>query len=322
MKIFSKQDILHLLPMAEAINLMHTAYGQLASGRAIVPVRTHIQVLDNQAEALFMPAFLPDQYAFSLKMVALHPQNAKRGLPFIRGLVLLMSAVDGTPMALLEGGSVTALRTGAGSGMASSLLAAPHASVLAIFGAGTQAFPQIEAVAAIRPIRHVMIFNRSQARAEALADQIHGRWPRMELEINPDRTALRRAHIICTATRSDMPLFEAGDVAPGTHINAIGAYRPDLAEIPPALCGSADIFVDELEACLQEAGDLLQAVSGGYTQPKAWRLLGSLLFQPSPWQPDRTTIFKSVGNAAQDLVVAHSVWQRGQALGRGTQVDF
>lgn len=323
MKIFSKAEIAELLPMSEAITLMQTAFGQLANGTAQVPIRTHIQIPETGAEALFMPAYLPEQRCFSLKLVALHPDNpTKRNLPFIRALVLLVDALDGQPLAMMDGSYLTALRTGAGSGLATSLLAAPHADTLAIFGAGKQAFPQIEAVCKVRPINRILCYNRSPKGITELGNLIQAHWPKMKIDITPNRETLSEAQVICTATRSDMPLFRAEDVAPGTHINAIGAYRPDLAEIPPELCGQAHIFVDEQEACLREAGDLLQAISAGYTRPTDWRLLGSLLFQPHAWNPKEITLFKSVGNAAQDLVVAHSVWQRGQMLGRGQVVEL
>lgn len=322
MKIFSRADIDQLLPMSEAITLMMRAFGPLADGGAQVPLRTHLQVPATGAEALFMPAYLPQEACFSLKMVTLSPDNPAQGLPFIRALVLLMDARNGEPLALLAGDRLTALRTGAGSGLATSLLAAPHASTLAIFGAGAQAFPQIEAVCCMRPIRDILLYNRNRERVQQLADTILARWPRMRLQLQPELAALRDAQVICTATRADMPLFAADMVAPGTHINAIGAYRPDLAELPPELIGAADIFVDEAAACLQEAGDLLQAISAGFTRPMDWHPLGQLLTQPRAWHPDSITIFKSVGSAAQDLVIAHDVWQRGSKLHMGQEVAF
>jgi ornithine cyclodeaminase len=292
-----------LVPMPDAIQASRRAFSAALNGEVTGPLRTSL----SRHRVLVMPAEHTSGSAL-VKVIGLQPGGWQHGLPSISGAVLWIDPGTGRVAALLDATALTALRTGAASGLATALLAAPGASVLAMLGTGGQATDQIEAVCAVRPIREVRLFGRHAGRRAALCADLAARHPAISFLDAPSAAeAVRGAHVICTATRSQAPLFEARDLEPEVHINAVGAYRPDMCEIPAQAFGQAAIVViDQLEAALAEAGDVLQAIAAGYIRPESLVEIGQLLAAPAD-PPAGMTIFKSVGIAAQDWALAELV---------------
>ncbi|ACL24021.1 ornithine cyclodeaminase family protein [Chloroflexus aggregans] len=326
MRFLSAADVAQAAPMASAIEAVAQAFGLLARGEADIPLRTAITTPAYAATTFFMPGRLGGELpALGLKTVSVFPQNMYRAEPTIYALVTLFDPTSGRPVAVLDGTYLTALRTGAASGVATRLLARPEARTLVIFGAGAQALPQVMAVLAVRPtIDNIWIVNRTRDRATLLAARLRGEGFRGDLRIATNPTLpLAEADIICTATSSPTPLFAADLVRPGTHINAIGAYRPDMAEIPPAVVARSRVFVDQRHAAWAEAGDLIQARAAGLIdEHHIAGELGELVNGTVSGRTtaDEITLFKSVGNAVQDLAVAALVLQRATELGLGIEV--
>ena len=252
-RVLSRADAQQALDMKSAIALMHDAFIALSEGRATVPVRVNIPVSEEGGRALFMPVYAPSYQQFGLKVVSIHPNNHALGLPAIHALVMVSDATTGRPLAVMDGEYITALRTGAGAGLATDLLARPDATVAALFGAGVQARTQLEAVCAVRPIRQAYVFNRTRAHADAFAQEMSLRLG-IDVEVAEDPALLRRADVVCTATTALGPVFAHANLKPGVHINGIGSYRPDMAEIPPETVLAAKVVVDHRPACLAEAG--------------------------------------------------------------------
>jgi ornithine cyclodeaminase/alanine dehydrogenase-like protein (mu-crystallin family) len=258
-----------------------------------------------------------------LKIVTLYGENAARGLPRIQALVVVLDAATGTPLAVMDGASLTAIRTGAASGAATDLLARPDASVAAIFGAGPQARTQLEAVCAVRPIRRAMIFDASAERAEALAGAMA---TQLGIPVRAAATpaeALVGADVVCTATTAVEPVFADRDVAPGTHINAVGSYKPTVREIPGETVRRARVVVDSREAALAEAGDLLIPMAQGLIgKDHIGAELGEIVagLKRGRESPAEVTLFKSVGVAVQDLAAANRVLAVAERLNLGTEV--
>jgi ornithine cyclodeaminase/alanine dehydrogenase-like protein (mu-crystallin family) len=313
----SDADVRALLPMHEAIPLARRAFEQLAAGRADVPVRTRVQAGPDGAVGLVMPGALPDDGVLGVKAVTVQPTN--RTLPSIHGLLILADAETGRPLALLNAEALTALRTGAVSGLATDLLARPDASVLAVFGAGAQAETQIDAVHAVRPLTRVLVFGLDPDQTERFAARATDRLG-IEVRVARRPDELAEADVVCTATSSAVPVFDPAHLAPGAHVNAIGAYRPDMAEIPPETVRASAVVVDHAPACLAEAGDLLQAfdtpdAAAAHVAAEIGDLcLGRVAVPSGP------TLFKSVGVAVQDLAAAAHVVRRAQESGLGTSV--
>ena len=265
--------------------------------------------------------------ALGVKALTLFGRNpAERGIPAIAALVLLYDATDGRPLALMDGGWLTALRTGAASGVATRLLAREDARTLAVFGAGAQAPEQVAAVCAARPIARVWLVNRTRAHAEALVEPLRAAGSPIPADVRVAELpaqALAEADVVCTATAASEPLFADADMRPGTHINAIGAYTPHMREVPGTTVARARVFVDSRSAAEAEAGDLLLA--------RAEELIGSdhvaaelgevvLGRAPGRTERDQITLFKSVGSAAQDVAVAHLAYERARAQGIGVEI--
>ncbi len=309
MLALSGTDLRQLVPMRNAIDLVGLAFQELSEGRALSPLRTPLQVRPEGATTLVMPAFVPAARGLGVKVVSVFADNPRRGLPTITALVVMIDDATGQPLAIMDGGYLTALRTGAVSGAATRVLARDDATVLTVIGAGVQAMTQALAVAEVRPLRRVNVIARSRASQERFIATAERDWPDLAplLSIESDLpTAVREADIICAATTSREPVFDDADVQPGTHINGVGSFTPEMQEIPAATIARATLVVDQREAALAEAGDIIIPLQKGLIdESHLSRELGSLLGGKVSGRAndEQVTVFKSVGNAIQDMAV-------------------
>ena len=315
LRILTAADIRVCLPMSGAIEAMRTAFAQLSSGEAVVPDR--IAVSTEEGISLFMPGYLPREGHLAAKVVSVYAGNPSVGLPVIQGVVLVLDSHTGLPVALMNGAYLTALRTGAAGGLATELLAVEDASVLAVFGAGPQARTQIEAVRAVRPIREIRLVSRPTEGARILADELEG----VDVQVFEDpEKAVLGAQVIVTATDSRKPVFPGRAIGEGVHVNAIGAFTPEMAEVDGDLISRAKVVVDLRATVMAEAGDLVQALeSVAFSLESIHAELGEVVNgeRTGRESPREITLFKSVGNAAQDVAVAGRILDAaiGQAVG-------
>jgi ornithine cyclodeaminase/alanine dehydrogenase-like protein (mu-crystallin family) len=328
-RILSRTDVQRCLTMADAIVTMRMAFQALAAGQAHMPQRLAVD-LPEQGVVLLMPSLLQtgEQEAFGLKIITVIPRNPFRSLPLSFASVLLLDAMTGRTMAVMEGSWLTAMRTGAVAGLATDLLARHDADVLALFGAGAQAVTQVWAVHTVRPLREVRVVNRNEEHYQRLVKTLQALLgadcPPIRRAVSA-RDALTGALLVTCATTATSPLFQYQDVMPGTHINAIGAFTPQMCEVGADTLSHARIVVDQREAAMAEAGDLLQAVAAGaIAGPEQWQELGSILTPDSlaQRQPDDITCFKSVGVAVQDAATALYVYKKACELNIGSEVEL
>jgi len=310
LRYITTEEIKKTLTMAEAIKAVREALVQLSLGQAMVPARTSLEIPEFRMTALVMPAYLPRTKRIGLKLIALCEDNPAKGLPLAQAVTLVMDAEHGTPLAVMDASYLTAVRTGAASGAATDALARKDARVAAIFGAGVQGKTQLEAVAAVRPIRKAFVFDVD---SRAAADYAKEMGQKLSLDVEPASSpeALRQADIICTATTSVVPVFSDENLKPGVHINAIGSYKPHVREIPGETIKRAGVYVDQRQACLEEAGDLIiplgeKLIDEGHIRAEIGEVLAGL--KPGRRSEDEVTVFKSVGNAVLDLAVASLVF--------------
>lgn len=306
MRVITTEEIKKALTMAEAIKAVREAFIQLSTGLAKVPARTAIEVPESRTTALVMPAYLPGTKRIGLKLISLCENNPAKGLPLAQAVTVVMDAETGVPLAVLDAGHLTAVRTGAASGVATDLLARKDARVAAVFGAGVQGRTQLEAVAAVRPLRKAFVFDVDSRAAAAFAVEMGSR---LGLDVEPAGSSqdLGQADIVCTATTSAVPVFSDGDLKPGVHINAVGSYKPHVREVPAETVRRARVFVDDRRAALEEAGDLIIPLRQGLIdESHILAELGAVLagLKPGRGAEGEVTLFKSVGNAVQDLAVA------------------
>lgn len=313
--------------MREAVEILKRAFADLSTGRANVPPRLALPQAKHDGVTLLMPAYLLDADALAVKIVSVHHRNPERHLPLIHALVVLLDPTTGQPLAALEGGYLTALRTGAASGVATELLAREDAEIAAIFGAGAQARTQLLAVAAVRDLRRCWIYAPHPESVQKFITEMQPQLRDMQLlAARSPAQAVREAHVICTATSSATPVFNGAELQTGTHINAVGSFKPSMQEVDgTTLRRAAKIVIDEYAGALSEAGDLLMAMAqGAIEQSDIYGELGEIAagLKPGRECDEEITYFKSVGNAVQDAAVAQAIYERAVREGIGTEIDL
>ena len=311
MVILNKNQINKLVTMKEAILTMKTAFVQLSKKEANIPVRLSTDIPGKNATSLVMPAYLLDSPYYTVKVVSVNYSNPQKGLPLLHSSVQVFDASKGNIVATLDGESITAIRTGAVSGLATGILAKKDAKVGAIFGTGVQAKSQVEAILFVKNLEKILVFSRTKESAELFCNLIYDTFGIKASTGNKD--SLKEADVICTATPSKKPLFDHSDLNLGVHINAIGSFKPHMQEIGIETVINSKVIVDNREACEVEAGDLIIPV-----EEKKWSfnlvhgelgqvILGEVSGRDSD---DEITLFKSVGNAIQDLALANLIMKK------------
>ncbi len=328
MRLLTRSDVQRALTMPEAVVIIRRTFSELSTGQATVPLRIALPQDKHAGVTLIMPGYLHHADALAVKIVSVHPRNHEHSLPLIHALIVVIDPATGQPVAAMEGSYLTALRTGAASGVATDLLARKDAAVAAIIGAGSQARAQILALAAVRPLKRIRIYDPHPEKIQALIAEVQKDiGSAIEFVVaNSSTEAVREAQIICTVTTSRTPVFDGNELQPGAHVNAIGSYQPEMQEVDvTTLKRAAKIVIDSREGALTEAGDLLVALEQGAIQRSdIYAEIGEIAagLKPGRENDEEITYFKSVGNAAQDAAMAHAIYQRALKDNLGTEIDL
>jgi len=322
--LLSRKDVAQVLTMADCIDVVEKAFAELASGTADLPLR--IGIKPPGGISLYMPAYLKGLGALACKVVTVYKDNpTKHDLPTTIGTVLLQDPETGDVTCIMDGGYLTAVRTGAASGVATRHLARPDdGQVAGIFGAGVQAKMQLWAVAEARNLRAAYVYDISDRAIDAFIAEMG---EKLDLEIDradtPDRV-LEEADILCTATSSSTPVFDGTKVRPGSHINGIGSHTPNARELDTAVIARSKLVGDSREACLNEAGDVILPIQEGAIDASHIHAdLGEIVTgaKPARESAEEITVFKSNGLAIQDVATAKLVYERAVAAGIGTTIE-
>lgn len=306
------------VPIEAVLDAVEEAYRDVAAGRDRSPLRSHVALPDG--DLLVMPGLREGGAGATVKVVTVVPGNAARGRPTVQAVLLWLDASTGTPVALLDGPTLTAMRTGAASGVATRLLARPDAVTLGLIGAGAQAEWQLRAVAAARPITRVLVHARTAASRAGFAERMAAATGLEVIAVDDARAAVAEADVVCCATTSAAPVFEAAWLRPGAHVNGVGAFRLGMVELPPALFARAALTaVDARTAAMAEAGDVVAAIEAGQLAEDDLVELGSV---DRTWatgrDPEAITAFKSVGLAIQDVAAAEVAVRRALRHAEGS----
>lgn len=289
-------ELAELLPLGRAIDALEEGFRQ---GVPPGPARTRMPV--NDGELLVMPS--SGSLGVGVKLVTVNQENPRRGLPLIQAVYVLFDPESLAPRAVIDGTALTVLRTSAVSGLATRYLASPDATRLMVFGAGVQAAAHVEVMRAVRDIREVRIVSRTRKRADALIDEARARGVEAS---HGDPGDVGWAEIVCTCTTSPVPVFDGALLRAGAHVNAVGAYTPETRELDDETVRRARIVVETREAAFEEAGDLLLPIHTGVIDRSS--IVADLSELVSGWDVRRdgedVTVFKSVGIAFEDLVMA------------------
>ncbi|HEY9285362.1 MAG TPA: ornithine cyclodeaminase family protein [Pyrinomonadaceae bacterium] len=324
--LLSHDEVAALLPMEECIPLMHAALVSLAEGLVHQPLRTIVRPPDAAGIMGLMPSYSSGAHpAFGLKAICVFHANAARGKDSHQGAVLLFGAETGELQAVVNASAVTAVRTAAVSGVATSALAREDAGDLCVIGAGVQARSHIEAMSRVRRIRRCRVASRRVESARKLAGELGGSYAFPVEAAETVEAALRGADLIVTATNSAEALVRREWVSEGAHLNAVGACTPNSRELDARVVAASSLFVDSVESAVNEAGDYLRAAHEGAVGPGHIRAeLGEVLrgTRPGRTSADEITLFKSLGLAVEDLAAAEYLYRKAKEAGAGTWARF
>ncbi|MCU0235220.1 MAG: ornithine cyclodeaminase family protein, partial [Thermoanaerobaculales bacterium] len=304
MLILAHSQVRELLPMRDCMAAVAEALAGLARGEGVQPLRAGLLLPDRRGVLAWMPGALAAGEVFGVKILSVVEDPGALGVDSHQGGVLLFDAANGAPLALLEAGAVTAVRTAAVSAVATDLLARRDARTLAILGAGTQARSHLEAMLAVRPVERVRVWSRDPATVRAFAA---GQAARHGVPVGAAASvaeAVRGADIVCTCTSAHEPVLPGALLEPGMHLNAVGASIPSWRELDTEAVRRAALFTDRRESLEHEAGEYRMALAEGVIGPEHLRAeLGELLIgrHPGRGADDEITLFRSLGLAVEDL---------------------
>jgi alanine dehydrogenase len=302
------------LPWPALIAALRRAFMQEVN----VPRRhVHPVSADPASVLLLMPVWQAQRH-LGVKLVMVAPDNPRRDLPTVHSIFMLFDAATGVPLAMLDGEELTLRRTAAASALAAGWLARANSQTLLVVGTGALAPAMAAAHAAMRPLRRILVWGRNAAKADDAAQRVQKQLENDGLHATVETVAVSglaaaagSADIITCATTSKTPILQAAWLAPGTHVDLVGGFRPDMREADDALMGSASVFVDTYAGALAEAGDLLQPIANGSLKRESIQAeLADLARGRHAGRADahEITVFKSVGTALEDLCAAELAW--------------
>jgi ornithine cyclodeaminase/alanine dehydrogenase len=326
-RLLSRAHVQELITMEGAISILEQAFADFAAGNVIMPVRTPITAPDYAGLSLFMPAYIPGLKALGAKVVTVYKDNpSKFDLPNVMGTIILLNPETGAPICIMDGGYLTAVRTGAVSGLATKYLARMDAKVHALFGTGVQARTQAWAVAKSRELERCLVYSvDNEEKKQAFAREA-GKLSGVPTEVADDaESAVRACDILTLATSAKEPILNGEWIEPGTHINAIGSHAQGMRELDTATVVKSKVFPDSIEACSAEAGDFqIPIEEGAWSMEKVTAELGEVVAGTKTGRvaDSDITLFKSVGLALQDMATATYVYKEAAERGVGHEFEF
>lgn len=323
--LLTRSDVEKCLSMEDAIEAVEKGFRLLSAGEVVMPQRTVTPVVAHEGAHLCMPAYVASESeVLCVKVVTAYGQNFVRySEPPVQGVVLLHRPETGRLLAIIEAEHLTAMRTGAAGGVAANLLACADAATATVFGVGAQARAQLTALSVVRPLRTVFALSKGDPRAGSFCREMEGLLGCEVLLESDPAEAVSQSDVVITATNATEPVLRGDWLRPGAHVTAVGAFTRDTRELDSEAIRRAKLYVDYRAAALLEAGDVLIPLGEGVIAPDhIVGEIGEVLLgeAPSRTRADEITIFKSVGLAVQDAMVAGLLYQRAVEMGVGTEV--
>ncbi|HEV8572475.1 MAG TPA: ornithine cyclodeaminase family protein [Actinomycetota bacterium] len=323
--VLNQDEVRELLPMDECIEVMEAALASLARGEVLLPLRQITWLPDGRSALATMPAYAGHLGAVGVKVITIFPGNEGTELDAHQGAVLLFETERGRPLLLCDATEVTAIRTAAVSGVATRHLAREDARDLAILGSGTQARSHLEAMLAVRDVRSVRVWSRTEEHSRTFAErELEARG--LTIEVAPTaEDAVRGADLVCTTTSARDPVLLGEWLAPGTHVNAVGFSGRDGREVDTEAVRRARLYVDRRESAVKEKGDVVIPIEeGSIGEDHIAGELGEVLIGTAPGRSssEEITLFESAGLAIEDLASAHHLYEKAKEKGIGTRVEL
>jgi alanine dehydrogenase len=316
----SREDIASVLKMDNVIDAVEKAFREFAEGKAKMPPRSVMEFPEEKGWAGIMPASIAG--SIGTKVVTVFKNNARKSMPTTMATILLNDAETGEPLAVMEAGLITAMRTGAASAIATKYLARKDSHIVGLFGAGMQAQYQILGISRVREINTVKLYTPTEARQKEFAQKMEKEIG-AEFKIVKPKEAVQNSDILITATTSPTPVFNGRWVSDGTHVSAIGSHKKDTRELDESLIAKAKVVVELRETALKEAGEILLPIADG----KKVNIYAELPELVSGKKKGRTsnseiTVYKGCGIAVEDLATAKLAYDRAVRKGLGKNIEL
>lgn len=327
--VLKSEEMKAVLTMPEAIQADKDALALYSQDKVTIPLRVNLNVPEYEGQSLYMPGYAADANALGVKIVSVYPRNIEKGLTSVPATMVLVDAETGQVCSIMDGTYLTQLRTGAVAGAGTDMLAKEDASVFTLIGTGGQAETQLEAVLAVRPIKQVYVSDLNKERAESFAKkmtELYGEKYQTRIETTHNlESAIRESDIITSVTTSPVKTFDGEWVKPGAHINGVGSYTPQMAEVDALVLQRASkVYCDTMDA-LVESGDFTQAVEKGvFDLASVTGELGDLLIGKTAGREsdEEITYFNTTGNAVLDIVTAQRIYEAAISKGTGSTLEF
>lgn len=328
-KLLSRQDVIKVLSISDTINILASAFSELSNENVNMPQRTPITTPKHEGLALFMPAYLEGMGALGAKIVTVYQNNPEQfNMATVLGTIILLDEKTGLPLAIMDGGYLTAMRTGGVAGLATKLLSREDSKIHTLFGTGDMAGAHALAVDRVRDIKKINLFSiDSLEKRERFRDLLRfqlGIKSEIVLADDPE-SAVRDADIVTLITSAKKPIVDGSWFTSGTHINGIGSHAPATRELDTKTVQKSKVICDLVDACAVEAGDFIIPVEAGdYSWDDIHGSLGDVITQKISGRENNNelTLFKSVGLAIQDISVAFHVFKKSIEMGVGTDFEF
>ncbi|MFN8524457.1 MAG: ornithine cyclodeaminase family protein [Chloroflexota bacterium] len=323
--LLTRAQVAELLDVKSVIDVVERGFADHASEKVQMPQRTAVRMTDPPGTLLLMPAAMMETRVLGTKLVSVYGQNPSRGLPTIGALYVLSDFDTGFPLAVMDAGYMTGLRTAAASAVATKYMARKDARTLGVFGTGVQGLFHVLAIPAVRDIQRIVVTGRDRAKTEKFAADMQQRLG-IAVEATDSVAAAAGCDIVVAGTTATTPLFPASMLAAGAHINGVGSHAPGVRELGSDIVGRCGtIVVDTHDAARAEAGDLQMAIEEGViTWDSVAGTVGDVVLGRVPGRRSEgeITLFKSQGVAFQDAVTAALAYERAKAAGVGTEFAF
>lgn len=324
--VLKQEEMEQVFTMKDAIQACKDALESYSQKNVTIPLRANLSIADQAGQSLYMYGYVPAASALGVKIVSVYPKNIEKGLNSVPASMILVDAATGMVSCLMDGTYLTRLRTGAVAGAATDILARKDSKKFALFGGGGQAESQLEAVLTVRDLKQVSIFDLSYERACQLAEKMSGKFG-TKIEIKAAKTpeeALQDADIITSVTTSSKAVFDGRLVKANAHINAMGSYTPQMAEIDEYIIGRADKILVDTSDAIKESGDLIQVINKNRLDINQIHELGQVILKQVAGREsdNEMTFFESTGSAVLDLVTGQRIYQAAMAHGIGRKIDL
>jgi ornithine cyclodeaminase len=328
--VLNEADMRRVFSMKDAVQADKDALQLYSEGKSNIPLRANLDVPEHEGQSLYMYGYAAPAHALGVKIVSVYPKNIEKGLTSVPATMVLVNSETGEVSAILDGTFLTRIRTGAVSGAATDVLARKDSKVFALFGTGGQAETQLEAVLTVRPIELVKVYDLSTERAQAFADkmsaQLGSQYHVKIVAAASPAEALQDADIVTTVTTARRAVFDGKLLKKGVHVNGVGSYTPEMAEVDEYVVTHADkVYVDTRDGAVNESGDLIQPIQKGtFSADRVTGELGEVISGTVAGRESdgELTFFETTGSAVLDLVTAQRIYESAVKQGIGSIIEM